>query len=222
MLGACLIPFGAHAAPVDGTDWYFGSAIEPATEAVPAEYWLVNYDEAATVARVPRKGPPTTPTPPTTPPTTPSTPNNTGAGILVAVVDTGIQLSHPEFAGRIAAGGKCFGTTAACSGASAQGNDNQGHGTHVAGIIAAAANGTGMTGVAPGASLLAVKVLDANGSGSYTAVAQGITYAAQSKARVISMSLGGSSPSSTLVAPLQTAAASAVIVAAAGQLGGGV
>lgn len=219
MLGACVIPFGAHAAPVDGTDWYLGSAIEPATEEVPADFWLVNYDDVATIARAPKRKAPRTPTPPPPPSPPPSTPNNTGAGVLVAVVDTGIQLSHPEFAGRIASGGACFGTTAACSGTSAQGNDNQGHGTHVAGIIAAAANGTGMTGVAPGASLLAVKVLDANGSGSYTAVAQGITYSAQSNARVISMSLGGSSPSSTLIAPLQTAAASAVIVAAAGNSG---
>jgi subtilisin family serine protease len=179
----------------------------------------VNYDDVTTLARAPKKKTPKTPTPPPPPPTPPSTPNNTGAGVLVAVVDTGIQLSHPEFAGRIATGGACFGTTTACSGASAQGNDNQGHGTHVAGIIAAAANGTGTTGVAPGASLLAVKVLDANGSGSYTAVAQGITYAAQSNARVISMSLGGASPSSTLIAPLQTAATSAVIVVAAGNSG---
>lgn len=219
MLGACLLPLGAHAAPVQSSEWYFGSATEPATEEVPAEYWLVNYDDVTVSARAPRKKKtPTPPTPPT-PPTTPTPPNNTGAGVLVAVVDTGIQLSHPEFSGRIASGGACFGTTTACAGASAQGNDNHGHGTHVAGIIAAAANGTGTTGVAPGASLLAVKVLDGNGSGSYTAVAQGITYAAQSGAKIISMSLGGASPSSTLVAPLQTAASTAVIVAAAGNSG---
>jgi subtilisin family serine protease len=219
MLGACLLPLGAQAAPVETSPWYFGSATEAVTEEVPADFWLVNYDDVTTLARAPKKKTPKTPTPPPPPPTPPSTPNNTGAGVLVAVVDTGIQLSHPEFAGRIATGGTCFGGTTACSGASAQGNDNQGHGTHVAGIIAAAANGTGTTGVAPGASLLAVKVLDANGSGSYTAVAQGITYAAQSNARVISMSLGGASPSSTLIAPLQTAATSAVIVVAAGNSG---
>jgi subtilisin family serine protease len=220
MLGACLLPLGAQAAPVETSSWYFGSATEAVTEEVPAEFWLVNYDDVTTLARVPKKKTPKTPPPPPPPPPTPpSTPNNTGAGVLVAVVDTGIQLTHPEFAGRIATGGTCFGGTTACAGTAAQGNDDQGHGTHVAGIIAAAANGTGTTGVAPGASLLAVKVLDSNGSGSYTAVAQGITYAAQSGARVISMSLGGASPSSTLIAPLQTAATSAVIVAAAGNSG---
>ena len=119
MLGACVIPFGAHAAPVDGTDWYLGSAIEPATEEVPAEYWLVNYDDVATIARTPRKKTPKTPPPPPPPPTPLSTPNNTGAGVLVAVVDTGIQLTHPEFAGRIATGGTCFGGTTACSGTAA-------------------------------------------------------------------------------------------------------
>src|SRR5690606_29724071 len=88
-----------------------------------------------------------------------------------------------------------------------------------AGIVAAAANAKGNTGVAPGASLLPVKVLDAGGSGSYAAVAAGISYAAATGARVINMSLGGSSPSSTLLPPLQQAASTAVIVAAAGNSG---
>jgi thermitase len=64
-----------------------------------------------------------------------------------------------------------------------------------------------------------VKVLDASGSGTYTAVGQGISYAASQNAKIISMSLGGSSPSSTLISPLQQAAVSSVIEAAAGNSG---
>ena len=85
-----------------------------------------------------------------------------GSGVTVAVVDTGILLSHTEFTERLATG-TCFGT---CAGLAAQGNDDNGHGTHVAGIIGAAANGVGATGVAPGARLMPVKVLDASGSRS--------------------------------------------------------
>lgn len=138
---------------------------------------------------------------------------------MVGVVDTGVDLDHPEFTGRIAAGGTCFGSLTACSGAAAAGDDNNGHGTHVAGIIGAGANGVGNTGVAPNALLLPVKVLDSNGSGSYSAVANGISYAANNGARVINMSLGGSSASTTLLAPLQQAASKSVIVAAAGNSG---
>ena len=196
----------------------YGVDAREAEENADDKTWLTDYRDlseagaSVNALRVRRKQPiAPTPTPP------PS--SNTGAGVLVAVVDTGIFLTHSEFAGRIDAGGTCFGGTTACPGTSAQGNDNHGHGTHVAGIIAAAA-GTGTTGVAPGASLLAVKVLDANGSGTYTAVGQGISYAATKGARVINMSLGGSSASTTLLAPLQQAAtAGSVIVAAAGNSG---
>jgi len=65
MLGACLFPLGAHAAPVvDEGAWYFGSATEPATEEVPADYWLVNYDDVTTLARAPKKKKKTTTPPP--------------------------------------------------------------------------------------------------------------------------------------------------------------
>jgi subtilisin family serine protease len=144
----------------------------------------------------------------------------TGAGVVVAIVDTGIDLDHPEFTGRIAAGGTCFGDpTTTCAGAAAFGADDNGHGTHVAGIVAAANDGVGKTGIAPGASLLPVKVLDASGSGAYSDVASGIVYAAANGAKVINMSLGGPSPSSMLLSALQQAAPTSVIVAAAGNSG---
>ncbi len=217
VFGASTLPNAVPAAQARDAQWVYGVDAREAEENADDKTWLTDYSDlsasgASVNALRVRRRQPTAPTPP------PS--SNTGAGVLVAVVDTGIFLTHSEFTGRIAAGGACFGGTTACPGTSAQGNDNHGHGTHVAGIIAGAANGAGNTGVAPGASLLAVKVLDANGSGTYTAVGQGISYAATKSARVINMSLGGSSPSTTLLAPLQQAAtAGSVIVAAAGNSG---
>jgi hypothetical protein len=98
-------------------------------------------------------------------------------------------------------------------GAAAQGDDNHGHGTRIAGIVAAARTARN-TGVAPGASS-GGKVLDVNGSNSYAAVASGISYAASNGARVINLEsrqlgVGFADP------PLQQAASTAVIVAAAG------
>ncbi len=217
---ASTLPNAVPAAQARDVQWVYGVDAREAEENADDKTWLTDYSDlsasgASVNALRVRRRQPTAPTPTPPPPS-----SNTGAGVLVAVVDTGIFLTHSEFTGRIAAGGACFGGTTACPGTSAQGNDNHGHGTHVAGIIAGAANSTGNTGVAPGASLLAVKVLDANGSGTYTAVGQGISYAATKNARVINMSLGGSSPSTTLLAPLQQAAtAGSVIVAAAGNSG---
>ena len=205
----------AHADPTEAA-WVYGVAERGAQEENELSVWLVDDNGVdATRARSRPRPPASSPTPPPPPPSG----NTTGAGVLVAVVDTGIDLDHPEFAGRIASGGTCFGAAAACPGLAASGDDNHGHGTHVAGIVAAAANGIGNTGVASGASLLPVKVLDAGGSGAYSSVASGVSYAASKGARVINLSLGGSSPSTLLVAPLQQAAATSVIVAAAGNSG---
>lgn len=213
MLGVSALPLPAAAA----SSWVYGVAERETAEAEEDSLWAADAARAGAqppqALRRPRPAPAPAPAP------TPTPPPPSGTGILVAILDTGIDLDHPEFAGRIAAGGRCFGTAAACAGAAALGDDNNGHGTHVAGIVASAANGVGNTGVAPSARLLPVKVLDAGGSGTYSAIASGLTYAAQSGARVINMSLGGSSPSSTLIAPLQQAAATAVIVAAAGNSG---
>ena len=86
---------------------------------------------------------------------------NKGAGVGVAVIDTGIELSHPDLKANIIANKNCLSNRA-------NGNDDNGHGTHVAGTIAALNNGVGVVGVAPEAKLIAVKVLNRNGSGTWS------------------------------------------------------
>src|SRR5205823_7526044 len=92
---------------------------------------------------------------------------NTGAGVNVAVIDTGIDLTHPDLAANIVGGTNCS------KGGPKNYSDGNGHGTHVAGIIAALDNGIGVVGVAPEAKLWAVRVLDDKGSGSTSDVVCG-------------------------------------------------
>jgi subtilisin family serine protease len=130
-------------------------------------------------------------------------PKTRGAGVLVAVVDTGADFRHPDLRGRLVRrpGSNMLANTAfrcpfqrAKAGARrsrAIAQDNHGHGTHVAGIIAAATNNRiGVAGVAPAARVLPVKVLDRTGSGSERDVARGICFAVNQGAQVINMSLG--------------------------------
>lgn len=118
-----------------------------------------------------------------------------GKGVVVAVLDTGCQTTHPDLNSQII-GGRNF--TSDYNGAADHYEDNNGHGTHVAGTIAAAANGSGVIGVAPEAKLLILKVLSGDGSGSYEGIINAIHYAINwrgpnnERVRVISMSLGGS------------------------------
>jgi thermitase len=105
--------------------------------------------------------------------------------IVVAVVDSGVDLSHPEFAGRLLPGYDYVNWDSTP-------NDDYGHGTHVAGILAAAANNAaGIAGLAPTVKLLPLKVLDATGAGSYWDIATAVRRAADSSAQVINLSLGG-------------------------------
>jgi serine protease len=120
-----------------------------------------------------------------------------GAGQVIAIVDSGIDLSHPDLSGKIV-GGATF-TGCAQNGPCGNGDWRSGgaagqppspHGTHVAGIAAATTdNGVGVAGVAPDARLLAVKVLTEEG-GSFAEIAAGIRWAADNGADVINMSLG--------------------------------
>ncbi|SEH02857.1 Serine protease, subtilisin family [Nonomuraea solani] len=103
-----------------------------------------------------------------------------GKGVKVAVLDTGIDVNHPDFAGRILA-------TENFSGAAGIA-DRKGHGTHVASTIAGA--GATYKGVAPAASLLVGKVLDDNGDGSWSWAIAGMEWAAAQGADVVNMSLG--------------------------------
>lgn len=111
-----------------------------------------------------------------------------GAGMRIAVVDTGLDTTHPDFAGRVAAGASFVGGDFA---------DDNGHGTHVGGT--AAGDGTALggryRGVAPEAQLYVAKVLDRNGSGAMSGVMAGVEWAVEQSVHVINLSLGGSGSS---------------------------
>lgn len=111
-----------------------------------------------------------------------------GKGIKIAVLDTGCDLSHPDLKDRIT-GGRNF--TDDDNSDPNVFKDYNGHGTHVAGTIAAYENEAGVIGVAPEADLLIVKVLNKDGSGQYEWIINGIHYAIEQNADIISMSLGG-------------------------------
>jgi subtilisin family serine protease len=155
----------------------------------------------------------------------------TGAGVTIAVVDTGLDTTHPEFAGA----GKIIAPAVfvsdaspsfLCGPTSRDVTDDHGHGTHVAGIAAAGGNNGGVVGLAWAARLLPVKTLDACGIGTFYDLLQGLYHAAGAGARVINVSLGGyldarQPDQAALIALIQAAvddvhAAGALVVAAAG------
>ncbi len=115
----------------------------------------------------------------------------TGAGVRIGIVDTGVDLTHEDLAGKVVAGTNCIGSQgdeAKCTGSP---QDDQGHGTHVAGIAAAIKdNGVGIAGVAPDAQLVVAKVLSAAGSGSTDDINAGIRWVVDHGARVVNLSLG--------------------------------
>jgi thermitase len=143
----------------------------------------------------------------------------TGAGAVVAVIDSGVDASHPDLAGRLLPGYDFV-----------QGDgtpqDENGHGTHVTGIIGAdAGNGVGIEGVAPGAKILPLRALDASGSGTSTDIAHAIDYAVAHGAEVINLSLGDVIPGGVVADQEFDSAigraldAGVVVVAAAGNDG---
>lgn len=125
----------------------------------------------------------------------PSWGKTTGAGVGVAVLDTGIDISHPDLH---VVGGRRFYVQGVFLREDDQYNDGNGHGTHVAGTIAALDNDLGVVGIAPAVDLYAVKVLTDNGSGSVSAIVAGIQWTMkQPNIAIINMSLGSSSYSKT-------------------------
>jgi subtilisin family serine protease len=140
-----------------------------------------------------------------------------GAGTRIAIVDSGARLTHQNFAGQVVPGPD-FVTDP--SGFVAVTGDPNGHGTHTTGIAAAKNNDTGTLGGAPNATVIAVRVLDALGSGFDSDVANGIIWAAKPQsqggggANVISLSLGGC-PSSAMQTAAEYAKSQGVVVAAA-------
>jgi len=131
---------------------------------------------------------------------------------LIAILDTGIDLLHPDLQSKVLSGGRDFAND------DFDASDDHWHGTHVAGIAAAETNNTeGIAGVAWNCKLLPVKVLDENGDGYMSWIADGIRWAADEGADVINMSFGGPSEAGILAEALNYAkAAGVVLVASAG------
>ena len=137
-----------------------------------------------------------------------------GKGIRVAVLDTGIDFDHPDLKSNYR-GGVSFvvGETTP--------EDFNRHGTHCAGTIAAAINGAGVVGVAPAAYLYAVKVLAADGAGTWSWLISGLSWCISNGIHIASMSLGGAAAPNALKSMCDLAFARGVLlVAAAGNSGG--
>jgi subtilisin family serine protease len=111
-----------------------------------------------------------------------------GAGIKIAIVDTGLDPDHPDFAGRVVAGASFVGGDY---------RDQNGHGTHVAGIAAGDGSVLGgkYRGAAPEARIYVARVLDRNGSGSMSGVMAGVEWAVDQQVQVMNLSLGGAGSS---------------------------
>lgn len=138
---------------------------------------------------------------------------NRGAGVRVAIIDTGVDYTHPDLRDAYAGGHDFF-----------SGDDNPmdefWHGTHVAGIVAARANDTGAVGVAPECRLYALKVCGANGGGSWGAIMAALQWCVQNRIQVANVSLGGGYPGQAVENAFAAArAAGVLIVAAAGNSG---
>jgi subtilisin family serine protease len=159
--------------------------------------------------------------------------SSTGGGVRVAVLDTGVDTCHPDLTGHFDGPSADIVSSSDKAHPVADTTDpsTSGHGTHVSGIVAATAgNGVGVEGGAPGVTLVPVRVLGVNGSGSYSDVAAGIYWAAdvsKGNADVITMSLGGTSTSdavTTAIAdvenPANTNYSHPVITVAAGNSSG--
>jgi thermitase len=131
------------------------------------------------------------------------------SSVTIAIVDTGIDLFHPDLSGKLVSGYDFVNNDNTPQ-------DDHGHGTHVAGIAAAKTNnGTGVAGLSWGAKIMPVKALDDRGNGGSEDVAEGIIYAVNNGAKIVNLSLGGSAPSSALEDAVEYAHDQGCIVVAA-------
>lgn len=123
--------------------------------------------------------------------------NSSGSGVVIAILDTGVNGNHPDLAGKTVAGWNVYGNNADTS-------DVHGHGTAVAGAAAAASNnGIGVASVAGGAWIMPVRIADANAYAYWSTVAQGLTWSADHGARVANISYVGVSGSATVQSAAQ-------------------
>ena len=144
-----------------------------------------------------------------------------GAFVKVAVIDTGIFAEHSDLLGQVDGG---YSAITKSENPKDYGDDNEiGHGTHVAGTIAAIRDNKGVVGVAPSARLYSVKVLDKTGNGNMSDVVDGLVWATKNRMDVVNMSLGAPEGSDALRLAVRKASGSGVIiVAAAGNSGAAV
>lgn len=138
-----------------------------------------------------------------------------GDGVVIAVLDSGIDFAHPDLQGKYISRGKDF--INGDDGAS----DDHGHGSHVSGIAAAStSNGVGVAGVGYNTLVLPIKVLSGTGSGTYAQVISGIYYAIDQRAKIINLSLGSNVPTGMMEQAIDYAWQSgALVVCAAGNAG---
>ncbi|MBU4347685.1 S8 family peptidase [Candidatus Parcubacteria bacterium] len=140
----------------------------------------------------------------------------TGDPIKTAIIDTGIDVKHPDLINNIKGGVSTVGYTASY-------NDDNGHGTHVAGIVGAIDNTIGVIGVGPEIDLYAIKVLDRRGSGYLSDIIEGLDWAIANKMQVVNMSLGTSANIESFHDAVKRANDAGIVqVAAAGNSGGAV
>lgn len=136
------------------------------------------------------------------------------SSIVIAIIDTGVNLTHPDLAAKIVPGYDFVNSDA-------DPMDDHGHGTHCAGIAAAITNnGIGIAGIAPNCKIMPVKVLNSSGSGSTANIANGINWAVDNGAKVVSLSLGGGGISATMEGAVNYAWNNGVVVVCAAGNGG--
>ncbi|GGE19268.1 subtilisin E [Marinithermofilum abyssi] len=136
-----------------------------------------------------------------------------GSGVRVGIIDTGIDLDHPDLKANIAGGINLVNT-------GRKPNDNNGHGTHIAGIVAAVNNKIGVVGVAPAARLYAIKAFDARGAATITNIIRGIEWGIDSGMDILNMSFGSRTGTPALIDAVNAANRRGIVcVAAAGNEG---
>ncbi|CCH68229.1 Alkaline protease precursor [Richelia intracellularis HH01] len=151
----------------------------------------------------------------------------TGKGVIVAVLDTGVDYQHSDLNGNIWTNTKEIASNGIDDDLNGyiddvsgwnfhDGNndilDRNSHGTHVSGIIAGEKNGFGVTGIAYDAQIMPVKVLGDSGSGYYDSISNGIRYAVDNGANIINLSLGGKFPANNIAESLEYANSMGVVV----------